>query len=268
MGSVLLIALLFGTTVYLKYFGQKDANLNRGSLRLLGFGSATFLSLMLISWTQYEYLPKGFISDNLNIIVPDEMEIQENHSLEALPPPPTPVAPIIKPVDNFKEPEPVEPEPELPISPTPIEYTGPTDVNSTVTNVRPVVVIPEEAPRKPEEIFHVVEKMPRFVDCEECAGDKELEKKHSDKALLSFLYANIKYPALAKEMGVEGVVYVSFVVDKEGNVTNPKVLREPGAGLGEEAIRVVKLMHKWIPGFQRTTAVNVLYNLPVKFKLQ
>lgn len=269
MGSVLLIALLFGTTVYLKYFGQKDANLNRGSLRLLGFGSATFLSLMLISWTQYEYLPKGFISDNLNIIVPDEMEIQENHSLEALPPPPTSVAPIIKLEEKFEEPDPVDPvDPELPISPTPIGYTGPTDINSTVTNVRPVVVIPEVVDPIDVTDFIVVESMPRFVDCEDCAGDKELEKKHSDKALLSFLYANIKYPSLAKETGTEGTVYVSFVVDKYGKVTNPKVLRDPGAGLGEEAIRVVNMMPTWIPGRQRGRAVNVVYNLPVKFKLQ
>lgn len=190
-------------------------------------------------------------------------------SLEAIPQPSTPVAPIIRPVDNFKEPKPiVDPEPELPISPTPIGYTGPTDVNSTVTNVKPVVVIPEETSEGPEIDFIVVESMHHFVDCEDCAGDKELEKKRSDKALLSFLYANIKYPSLAKETGTEGMVFVSFVVDKYGKVTNPKVLRDPGAGLGEEAIRVVNMMPTWTPGRQRGRAVNVVYNLPVKYKLQ
>ena len=88
---------------------------------------------------------------------------------------------------------------------------------------------------------------------------------------MSYVYDNIKYPAIAREMGIEGMVVVSFVVDKDGSIVDLKILRDPGAGCGKEAARVVKLMNrlsqKWTPGKQRGQAVKVRYNLPVRFRL-
>ncbi|MBR5029263.1 MAG: energy transducer TonB, partial [Bacteroidales bacterium] len=72
----------------------------------------------------------------------------------------------------------------------------------------------------------------------------------------------------AKQQNLEGRVFVTFVVEKDGSIANPKVLRDIGGGCGEEAIRVVRSMPKWKPGKQRGKAVRVQFNLPVMFQLE
>jgi TonB family protein len=84
------------------------------------------------------------------------------------------------------------------------------------------------------------------------------------KTFYRFLAKNIKYPAT----GVEGNAYLTFVVEKDGSLSNFKVLREPGAGLGNEAIRVMKLSPKWKPGTQNGIAVRQQYTVPVNFSLK
>lgn len=86
--------------------------------------------------------------------------------------------------------------------------------------------------------------------------------------MLQFIYSNIKYPAIARENGVEGTVYVKFVVEKDGKITNAEIVRDIGAGCGQEALRVVGLMPEWEPGKQRGRPVRVQFNLPVKYKLE
>ncbi len=88
-----------------------------------------------------------------------------------------------------------------------------------------------------------------------------------DSARMNFILKNIKYPTLAKEQGIEGTVYIQFVVEKDGSLTDVKLLREIGGGLGEEAIRVVKLMPKWNPAKHRGVPVRALFYLPIKFTL-
>lgn len=102
-------------------------------------------------------------------------------------------------------------------------------------------------------VFTIVEVMPEFT------GGQE--------ALAKYLQKEIQYPQRAKEMGIEGKVYLSFVVDNFGNVTNVKVLRGIGGGCDEEAMRVVKKMPRWKPGKQGGRAVSVNFNLPIEFKL-
>jgi periplasmic protein TonB len=110
-----------------------------------------------------------------------------------------------------------------------------------------------EAPKK-EEIFTRVEQMPQFG-----SGEKEL---------LEYLAKNIKYPAIARENGIQGTVVIQFVVDKNGKVTEPTVVRELGGGCDEEALRVIRNMPNWIPGKQQGKPVKVRYTLPVRFKLE
>ena len=110
----------------------------------------------------------------------------------------------------------------------------------------------EEPPVK--EIFTVVEEQPGFVGGEE--------------SRIAYLQQNIKYPEEAKELGIQGKVFVTFVVEIDGSITDVKVLRGIGGGCDEEAIRVVSSMPKWVPGKQRGTAVRVQFNLPIKFTLQ
>ena len=85
------------------------------------------------------------------------------------------------------------------------------------------------------------------------------------EALYKFLQDNIQYPQLALENGIEGKVYVTFVVEEDGSITNPRLLRDIGGGCGQEAIRVVKMMPKWTPGKLQGKPVRVQFNLPVSF---
>jgi protein TonB len=84
---------------------------------------------------------------------------------------------------------------------------------------------------------------------------------------MKFLQDNIKYPIIAKESGIQGTVYVTFVVERSGAVTDVKILRGIGGGCDEEALRVVKNMPRWEPGTQRGKPVRVQFNMPIKFTL-
>jgi TonB family protein len=105
-----------------------------------------------------------------------------------------------------------------------------------------------------EDIFTVVEKMPSYPG--------------GDEARIKFLKDNMKYPQEARQKGISGRVFVSFVVEKDGSVTNVKVLRGIGGGCDEEAIRVVSLMPAWNPGLQEGKPVRVQFNLPIVFSLE
>lgn len=120
---------------------------------------------------------------------------------------------------------------------------------------------------KEDEIFKVVEDNPAFPGCEGIS-DKAEKKRCADEKMLQFIYSNIKYPAIARENGVEGMAVIKFVVEKDGSITSPEIARDIGAGCGAEALRVVQMMPKWEPGKQRGRAVRVQFNLPVKFKLE
>ena len=125
--------------------------------------------------------------------------------------------------------------------------------------------------KEAEEIFKIVEEMPRFPGCEELPTAQE-RRQCSDKKMLEFLYRNITYPALARESCVQGTVVIQFVVEKDGSVTNAKIVRDIGAQCGEAALDVVNLMNeqglKWTSGTQRGRAVRVQFNLPIKFRIE
>lgn len=104
------------------------------------------------------------------------------------------------------------------------------------------------------QIFTVVEEQPSFPG--------------GVPALFKYLAAEVKYPVIAQENGIQGRVVTSFVVDKEGNIKQVKVERGVDPALDAEALRVVKAMPKWIPGKQKGEAVAVRYILPVQFRLQ
>ena len=104
------------------------------------------------------------------------------------------------------------------------------------------------------EVFTIVEEMPDFP-----GGVAKLQE---------YLVKNIKYPQMARESGIQGRVFVSFVVEPDGSVSNVAVMRSLGGGCDEEAMRVVKAMPKWKPGKQRGKAVRVSYILPVNFQLK
>lgn len=105
-----------------------------------------------------------------------------------------------------------------------------------------------------EEIFFIVEEMPDFPG--------------GEQALRQFIGNSIDYPKVAQEKGIQGKVYVTFVVTKDGNVANATIARGVDPSLDAEALRVVNSLPKWKPGIQRGQAVNVSYTVPINFKLQ
>jgi periplasmic protein TonB len=87
------------------------------------------------------------------------------------------------------------------------------------------------------------------------------------EALMSFIKDNLVYPKEAKEKGVEGTVFASFIIEKDGSVSSLKIIKSVGSGCDEEVLRVLNLMKKWKPGQQNGKKVRVQFNLPVKFSM-
>jgi periplasmic protein TonB len=104
-----------------------------------------------------------------------------------------------------------------------------------------------------EEVFLIVEQMPEFPG--------------GETALRTYIAKNIKYPATAQEMGIQGKVYVTFIVDSNGNVTKATIARGIDASLDKEALRVINTLPKWTPGKQRGKPVSVSYTVPINFTL-
>ncbi|MDX1684106.1 MAG: energy transducer TonB [Saprospiraceae bacterium] len=232
-----------------------------GSFWQIGLLLSLGLILLAFNWTSYD--DEIFIPEDA-LFLEEEIEIEPPRTAEPPPPPPPPPPPVIEEVPDE---EMIEEEPEFLdqdieeetiLEPEPIEETPPP----------PPPPPPKE---EPEEIFRIVEQMPRFPGCEN-KGSKAEKDQCAQQKLLEFIYANIKYPAIARENGVEGTVVVQFVVEKNGKVTDVNVVRDIGAGCGEEAKRVVNLMNsegkRWTPGKQRGRPVRVQFTLPVKFQLQ
>ena len=117
----------------------------------------------------------------------------------------------------------------------------------------PPPVVEEEKPKE-EAVFKFVEQMPEFPD--------------GQAAMMKYIQSNMKYPAIAKENGIEGTVIVSFEVSKSGDIQKVQVARGIGGGCDEEAVRVVRSMPNWKPGKHNGQAVKVSFNLPIKFKLE
>lgn len=187
------------------------------------------------------------------------------HEKKFIPPPPPPP---VRPQVRFVPPAVVETD-EHPNTP-PIPPDVPKDINIGTTDIHgdvnakytaPVEIAPPPPPiekeiEKPKEdntLFKTVEQKPEFPD--------------GEAALFRYLNSNIKYPAVARENGIEGTVYLGFVVEKDGSITDVLIKRGVGGGCSEEAMRVVQLMPKWKPGKQQGRTVRVAFTIPVKFKL-
>ena len=129
-----------------------------------------------------------------------------------------------------------------------------SDDTQAAVEVKYTAVQVEEEEVEEQEIFQVVEEMPEFP-----GGMGECMK---------FLGKNIKYPTISQENGVQGRVIVQFVVNRDGSIVDPVVVRGVDPYLDKEALRVIQMMPKWKPGKQRGKAVRVKYTVPVMFRLQ
>ena len=165
-------------------------------------------------------------------------------------------APVIKKDDQVKPEDELKTQDELMNTKTAIgalDVKGNDDTNGEVLKLKEAVAQPEPKPEVENKVFDVVEQMPSFP-----GGDGEL---------MGYLSKNIVYPTIAIENNVQGRVVVSFVVERDGSITDVKIAKSVDPSLDKEAIRVVKSMPRWIPGKQNGASVRVKYMLPVQFRL-
>ena len=233
----------------------------------IGYVVALALMLIAFSWTTerppvtdpFDDLPM----DDVLIIPPTHQE-----KVKELPPPPMQEKTKVQ-IDNQIIIESEKPE----LLSTEIAPKEPTPVlvetfNEPAPAPKPTEVPPPPKNKEASDIFVIVEHIPLFGNCNDNSFSKEEKKQCSEKALLGFIYKNIRYPSLARENGIQGLVHIQFVVEKDGSISGAKVMRDIGAGCGQEVLRVVNMMPKWTPGRQRTEEVRVQYNLPVKYSLE
>jgi protein TonB len=167
-------------------------------------------------------------------------------------------SPVIKKDEEVKPEDEIKTQEELMNTKTAIgsfDVKGNDEVGGEVLKAKEVIAQPEP-PKHVEEnkVFDVVEQMPSFPG--------------GNAALMEYLSKNVKYPVVAQENGVQGRVVVSFVVERDGSITDVKVVKSVDPSLDREASRVVSSMPRWIPGKQNGSAVRVKYNVPVSFRLQ
>lgn len=253
-----------------KKYPELDSFQFSSTLWYLGLAVSLAFTVVLFNWTYRQ------VDTSSEIVLYDleaDIEIEPPRSTDAPPPPPPPPPPnLIKevPEEMILEEEEVKFQDMSLDNET--EVVAPPTLPAKVKEDKPLPPPPPPPPAEPqaEEIFRVVEEFPRFPGCEDLVASKEEKKACADKKLMEFLYANLEYPNIARENGVEGIVVIQFVVEKDGSISGTHIVKDIGAKCGEEAARVVGLMNtmpKWNPGKQRGMPVRVFFNLPVKFKL-
>ena len=166
-------------------------------------------------------------------------------------------APVIKKDDEVKPEDELKSQDEIMNSKVAIgalNVVG-NDESGEVLKAKEVIATEPVKPKEEEnKVFDVVEQMPSYPG--------------GMGALMQYLSSNIKYPVIAEENGIQGRVICTFVVEKDGSITDVKIAKSVDPSLDKEAVRVVKSMPKWIPGKQNGSAVRVKYTLPVTFRLQ
>ncbi len=114
-----------------------------------------------------------------------------------------------------------------------------------------------------DKVYTTVDRMPCLISCTE----NKRYQQCCDEAVKSFMLEHLVYPKEAERAGLEGLVMIRFIVEKDGRVTEPEIVSDIGGGCGEEALRVVQLMPKWFPGIQANRPVPVRFEMPVRFSM-
>ena len=227
----------------LKKSPKADLESKGSTFWLIGLVVALGVSLVAFEWTT-----KPSKADDLGQIQTQEVEeeiIPITREQEIKPPPPPPPPKVVE-VLNIVEDD-VEIDDELDIEDSEAD-------DDTVIEVAPVIETQEEEEEEAAQVFYIVEDMPEFPG--------------GDLALRKYIANAIKYPVIAQENGIQGKVYVTFVVGKDGRVTNAQIARGVDPSIDKEALRVVNSLPTWKAGKQRGKPVNVSYTVPISFVLQ
>ncbi|MDR2928830.1 MAG: energy transducer TonB [Cytophagaceae bacterium] len=220
------------------------ADLENKKTVFMQIGLVVVLSIILVAfeWTSTDVKIDMSLLDAAVEVEEEIIPITRQEELKPPPPPPPAPTDILNIVDDD-----VELEEDLEIFDTEMDMTREFDMNITDMGN-------EEEDRQDTEVFVIVEEMPEFPG--------------GDEALTRYLASSMKYPVIAQENGIQGRVYVQFVINQNGEVTNAVVVRGVDSSLDREALRVVQAMPKWKPGKQRNRPVRVSYTVPINFVLQ
>lgn len=228
----------------LKKSQKADLELKKNVFFMVGLVVSLGIMLVAFEWTAKP--EKADSLGTMNAVNVEDEIIPITREQEIKPPPPPPPPKVIE-VLNIVDDD-VKIDDELQIEDSEAD-------DKTLITVAPVLSAPkEEEEEEATEVFFIVEDMPEFPG--------------GEMALRAYIANAIKYPVIAQENGIQGKVYVTFVVGKDGSVSNATIARGVDPSIDKEALRVVNSLPKWKPGKQRGKPVNVSYTVPINFVLQ
>ena len=224
---------------------SKNANLEskKNTFFLLGLVFALGMVLVAFEWksrpTKVESL------GNLDSVEVEDQFIPVTREKEIQPPPPPPPPKVVEVLHIVDDNSIIEDEPIIEASDAD---------NETFINAVPIITSVREEEEEQPDIFTIVEDPAMFPG--------------GDRALYQFISKNVRYPVIAQENGIQGKVFVKFVVSETGDVSNAEILRGVDPSLNQEALRVINNLPRFKPGKQRGKPVKVFYNAVINFTLQ
>jgi protein TonB len=225
-----------------------DLTKNSSLYFVIGLSVVLFVSWQAIEWKTYK---RTYDYEALNVEDDDDEEIPITEQIKTPPPPPPPPPPAPEVIEIVEDEEDVEE----------------TVIESTETDEEEIVEIVEV---EEEELdidvpFAVIEDVPIFPGCERV---KKSERRNCfQEKMNKHIRKNFRYPEIAQEMGIQGRVYVNFIIAKDGKITNIR-MRGPDKNLEKEAQRIIAKLPSMTPGKQRGRPVRVPFSIPITFRLQ
>lgn len=229
---------------------KADLSKNSSLYFVIGLSLILLISWRAIEWRTYE---KVYAYEALNVEDEDDEEIPITEQLKTPPPPPPPPPPAPEVIEVVEDEEEVEE----------------TVIESTETNEDEIIEVEEvEIEEEFDDVdvpFAVIEDVPIFPGCEKVA--KSERRNCFQEQMNKHIRRNFRYPEIAQEMGIQGRVYVNFIIAKDGSISNIR-MRGPDKNLEKEAQRIISKLPSMTPGKQRGRAVRVPFSIPITFRLQ
>ncbi len=221
---------------------KADLESKKLTFTLIGLVVSLFIIWRVFEYKSYDKQTFDDLQRTVEVMEEEMVEITKQEQPKVQPPQPKPQVTQIEIVEDDVE---VEDE---------IDINAEVDQDEVIEEYEFTPPEIEEEEIVEAEIFKVVEEMPEFPG--------------GAAKMMEYIQKNIKYPMMARESDIQGRVFVNFVVEPNGEISNVEVLRGIGGGCDEEAVRVVKSMPSWKPGKQRGSAVRCAFTVPIIFKLQ
>ena len=227
---------------------KADLNKNRNLYFVIGLSS-----VLAVTWGAVEYksYDRQLNFDGVSMLEDDEEDIPITEQLKTPPPPPPPPPPAPEVIEIVEDEEEVEE----------------TVIESTESDEEMIIedIVVEDDFEDIDVPFAVIEDVPIFPGCERVA--KSERRNCFQDQMNKHIRRNFRYPDIAQEMGIQGRVYVNFIISKDGSITNIR-MRGPDKNLENEAARIIGRLPTMTPGKQRGRAVRVPFSIPITFRLQ